>query len=139
MSGAGDGTARLKTAFIIRLASTDNETWHSERRLQIKLQPEPRQEITAMATRQTSKDNGTGRQASAISKNLQHIGDATKKMAAEGADALRHTATEYADRGRTRVREFEESVESHVKEQPVKSLLVAAGIGFLLGAFITRR
>jgi ElaB/YqjD/DUF883 family membrane-anchored ribosome-binding protein len=92
-----------------------------------------------MATRQTPKGNGIARQASVISKDLQDIGDATKKMATEGVHVLRQTAGEYVDRGRTRVREFEESIESRVKERPVKSLLVAAGIGFLMGAFFSRR
>ena len=43
-------------------------------------------------------------------------------------------------RGRRRtMRKAAETVEDFVREQPVKSLLIAAGVGFLAGLLVIRR
>ena len=50
----------------------------------------------------------------------------------------RDRAVEYYEQGRQRAMEMEQNLESYIREQPVKSVLIAAGIGCLLG-FIWRR
>ena len=60
-------------------------------------------------------------------------------MASNGVDALRETANKYLDEGRTRVRELGETVQSRVQEQPMKSILIATAVGFLLGILWRRR
>ena len=46
---------------------------------------------------------------------------------------LRHTATEYYEQGKEKAMQWEQGLEDYVREQPVKSLLIAAGVGMLVG------
>lgn len=50
----------------------------------------------------------------------------------------RDRAVEYYEQGRQRAMEMEQNLENYIREQPVKSVLIAAGVGCLLG-FIWRR
>jgi ElaB/YqjD/DUF883 family membrane-anchored ribosome-binding protein len=76
---------------------------------------------------------------SSVGSGVQDVATAMKRTASEQVENLRDTANEYLDQGRMRLQEVGENVESHVREQPVKSLLIATGIGFLLGALWVRR
>ena len=77
--------------------------------------------------------------ASTISKDLQSAGSSAKRTAADSAEALRETANEYLEQGRTRVRELGDTVQHRVQEQPMTSILVATAIGFLIGVLCVRR
>jgi ElaB/YqjD/DUF883 family membrane-anchored ribosome-binding protein len=46
---------------------------------------------------------------------------------------LREQAGEYYERGRDAAVEWEQELENYVQDRPIQSLLVAAGVGFLLG------
>jgi ElaB/YqjD/DUF883 family membrane-anchored ribosome-binding protein len=81
----------------------------------------------------------TTRDRETFSDGVQHMGSAVRGLAAEGVGALRDRAHEYVEHGRDRVREFGENVESQIHAQPKKSLLIAAGVGFLLGVICARR
>jgi ElaB/YqjD/DUF883 family membrane-anchored ribosome-binding protein len=71
--------------------------------------------------------------------SLEHAGTAVRDMATDGLHTLRDTAGEYVDQGRAKAREVQETVEEHVREEPMKSLMIAAAVGFLFGVFWTRR
>ncbi len=85
------------------------------------------------------KGNGVAKKTSAIPKDIKDVSDATKRAASDSVEALRDAATQYVDYGRQRVLDLEQSVESRIQEQPLKALLIAAGIGFFLGAVLVRR
>jgi len=74
-----------------------------------------------------------------IADDIHDVRDAAKRAAMHGADAIRETAGEYLDRGRTRAREMGETVHGHLREQPVKSLAIAGAIGFILGMLWVRK
>jgi ElaB/YqjD/DUF883 family membrane-anchored ribosome-binding protein len=74
-----------------------------------------------------------------ITEGLQTAANAAKRLAGDSVDAVRETAHEFIDQGRTKAQEAGESLETHVREQPVKSVLIAGGIGFMLGLFFLRR
>jgi ElaB/YqjD/DUF883 family membrane-anchored ribosome-binding protein len=74
-----------------------------------------------------------------VVKDVHDVRDAAKRIATDGAEAIRETAHHYLDEGRSRVQHLGENVQSKVEEQPLKALLLAAGIGFLVGAIWTRR
>jgi ElaB/YqjD/DUF883 family membrane-anchored ribosome-binding protein len=74
-----------------------------------------------------------------VARDMQQIGDAARKMADHSVTAVRDTAKQYLDEGRSRLEHLGDDVQSRVAEQPIKALLVAAGIGFLIGAIWTRR
>lgn len=58
---------------------------------------------------------------------------------ARGTEALRQSAREYLDRGKAKAIELEEGFEGIVQEHPIRSILIAAGVGALIGALICRR
>ena len=51
----------------------------------------------------------------------------------------RERVNNMVERGRERAMEWESNLENFVQDQPVKSILIAAGVGLLLGALLTRR
>ena len=61
-----------------------------------------------------------------------------RQMAGEYYDQGRQMAGEYYDQGRQKAMEWSEEVENYVREQPMKSVLIAAGVGLVLG-FLWRR
>jgi ElaB/YqjD/DUF883 family membrane-anchored ribosome-binding protein len=79
------------------------------------------------------------------SKDAQGAADQVRETASQVKDAaqekfnqLRDQASEYYEEGRQRAMEWEQSLEDYVQQQPIKSLLIAAGVGALLG-FLWRR
>ncbi len=77
--------------------------------------------------------------ASTIAKDFHEVGDAAKRIATDSVGALSDTAHQYLDEGRSHARHVGDDIQARVQEQPVKSLLIAAGLGFLLGALWIRR
>jgi ElaB/YqjD/DUF883 family membrane-anchored ribosome-binding protein len=66
--------------------------------------------------------------------------DTVKRVASETADAVRERASDMMEDGRARASDAADQVLDHVKEHAGSSLLIAAGIGFLLGIiFLGRR
>jgi ElaB/YqjD/DUF883 family membrane-anchored ribosome-binding protein len=92
-----------------------------------------------MGSEVLTKREAISERASAIAKDFQDVRSATKQMATDSVDALRRTATDLLDEGRTKAREAGQTVQGKVKEQPATSVLIAAAIGFLLGVFWVRR
>lgn len=76
--------------------------------------------------------------ASEVGQNLREMGGQARDAAREQYENLRDQASEYYEAGRQRAQEWEQNLENYVQEQPVKSLLIAAGVGFLLGAIWKR-
>lgn len=95
-----------------------------------------------MATNSHAKRHPSERladRAATIANDVHEVGDAAKRVASDSVDAIRNTAHQYLAEGRARARDLGGSVQERVQQKPVKSLLVAAGIGFLLGAIWIRR
>lgn len=94
-----------------------------------------------MAGNSTTKrrSNTIADRAAAVADDFHEVGDAARQMAKDSVSAVRDTAMQYLDESRSRVQRLSDEIESRVTERPMKSLLVAAGIGFLLGAIWTRR
>ena len=71
--------------------------------------------------------------AAQVTENLRDMGGQVKDAAKEQYERLRDQANEYYEHGREQAREWQQNLETYVQEQPVKSLLIAAGVGVLLG------
>jgi ElaB/YqjD/DUF883 family membrane-anchored ribosome-binding protein len=56
-----------------------------------------------------------------------------KESATEYYQQGREKAQEYYEQGRQKAMELEQNLEEYVREQPIKSVMIAAGIGLLLG------
>ena len=93
---------------------------------------------TPSRTKRTST-NGLAAHRATIAQDIHEIGDAAKRVAKDGVEAVRETTQQYFDQGRSRARNVGETLQSKVQEQPLKSLLVAAAVGFLVGACWIRR
>lgn len=53
-------------------------------------------------------------------------------------ESLRDAVEQYAERGRLQVQSLGQSLEQQIRRQPLPSLLIAAGVGFLLGMLWNR-
>lgn len=70
----------------------------------------------------------------AAQEQMEQIREAGRQYYEQG----RQAAAQYYEQGRQKAMEWEEGFEDYVREQPVKSVLIAAGIGLVLG-FLWRR
>ena len=71
--------------------------------------------------------------ASQVGQQLRDVGSQVKDAAREQYNNLRDQASGYYDQGRQMVEQYTDSLEQYVQEQPIKSILIAAGVGVLLG------
>lgn len=104
-----------------------------------------------MATKTKSATNGkVSVGTSQIADDFHEMGDAARRIAGGSVDALRETARDYCERGQSRAqslyeqgqsraRNLGEGMKTRVQDQPVKSLLIAAGIGFIAACLFRRK
>jgi ElaB/YqjD/DUF883 family membrane-anchored ribosome-binding protein len=82
----------------------------------------------------TAQEKGDIRETAAeVQQNIRDMGGQIREAAAESYDNLRDQAREYYEQGRERALEWEQGLEDYVREKPLRSLLIAAGVGMLLG------
>ena len=77
-------------------------------------------------------------QAGAVSKDLHAMGSAAKDVAQEKLGDLQDTAAAAYEGGKDNVREATRTLEKFIEEQPLTSVLIAAGVGLFLGRFWMR-
>ena len=76
--------------------------------------------------------------AQQVQENLRNLGGQVRDAATQQYGQLRDQATNYYEQGRQRATEMEQSLEQYVHEKPLQSLLIAAGVGMLLGVLWKR-
>lgn len=85
-----------------------------------------------------------------LRNDAQALGQAAKQAVQDQVSNLRDTANDYYEQSRDRARDlydqgyeramdFEQTLESRVREKPIQSVLMAGCIGFLLGVIWIRR
>jgi ElaB/YqjD/DUF883 family membrane-anchored ribosome-binding protein len=92
-----------------------------------------------------------------LKEKAVHLGDKAQQMGTDAKDAVQHkleqakeaahhqldhakeSATQYMEQGREKATELTHKVEDYVRAEPTKSLLAAAGVGFVLGFLLIRR
>jgi ElaB/YqjD/DUF883 family membrane-anchored ribosome-binding protein len=82
---------------------------------------------------------GLRNQAQQVTKDLQDLGGAAKGAAQEKLGELREIASEYCEQGRDKVHGIACACEQFLQQRPLTSVLLAAGVGWLLGRFWKRR
>jgi ElaB/YqjD/DUF883 family membrane-anchored ribosome-binding protein len=65
--------------------------------------------------------------------------DAAADSCCETAEKWREAAADCCAAGAEQVRNATQTIEDFVRRQPVTSLLIAAGVGFVAALFVTRR
>jgi ElaB/YqjD/DUF883 family membrane-anchored ribosome-binding protein len=71
--------------------------------------------------------------ASQVGQNLRDLGGQVRDVATQKYEQLRDSASEYYQQGRERAQEWEQNIEEYVREKPLQAVLIAAGVGVLLG------
>ena len=82
----------------------------------------------AAGTGQSLRDS-----AARAGQQLRDVGDQLREAAHEQYDKLRRHASEYYEEGRRQLDHGTDQLEQYIQERPIKSVLIAAGIGVLLG------
>lgn len=78
-------------------------------------------------------------QTGAVRDDLGQLGRLAKQAAKEKLDEARGAAADYYDHGRKKADELETQMADYVRTKPLKSILIAAGVGALFGILISRR
>ena len=78
-------------------------------------------------------------QAHRLGEQAQQWQESASKMAQDTYSTVRDSASEYIQQGRERAMQLEKSAETFIHDQPLKSILIAAGIGFVCGFLLMRR
>ena len=79
------------------------------------------------------------KQSRTVRPDHQKLSSAVRDTAKETVEQLRAGAADSAREGRDKVQQVERSFAQYVREQPLKSILIAAGVGLVLGRFWLRR
>ncbi len=80
-----------------------------------------------------------GRQALEVKQDLQEMGETVKDAAQEKLGQMGERASAYCEQGREKAHGVACACEQYLRERPLQSVLMAAGIGWLLGRFGKRR
>ena len=86
----------------------------------------------------SGEGSGSGAQqlketAQQVQQGIRDMGSQVRDVASEQYENLRSQANEYYEQGRQRAQEWEQGLERYVQEKPIQSLLIAAGVGMLVG------
>jgi ElaB/YqjD/DUF883 family membrane-anchored ribosome-binding protein len=76
--------------------------------------------------------------AQQVQENLRNLGSQVRDTATQQYGQLRDQASQYYEQGRQRATEMEQSLEQYVQEKPIQALMIAAGVGMLLGVLWKR-
>jgi ElaB/YqjD/DUF883 family membrane-anchored ribosome-binding protein len=98
----------------------------------------------------TTSTDDLRRQAKGIKQDLGQLGRTAKDVARDKLGDARKKAVEYVDEGKQRTAQYyeqgkheasriEDQLESYIRENPLKSMLIATGAGLLLGMLMRRR
>jgi ElaB/YqjD/DUF883 family membrane-anchored ribosome-binding protein len=71
--------------------------------------------------------------AQQVGQNIRDLGSQARNAAQQGYQQVRDQAGQYYEQGRQKVNEYQGELESYVREQPIKALLIAAGVGLVFG------
>ena len=73
-----------------------------------------------------------------VTNDLKEMGNIASDAVRENLDEVRESAIECYERGRKTAHQIERPVEQFIRERPFKSMLIAVGVGWLLGRFWIR-
>lgn len=79
-----------------------------------------------------------GKQARAVKGELHKMGESVRGAAEEQLAQVSDKASEYLEQGRDKVHGLACACEQFVRQRPLRSVMVAAGIGWLVGHFWKR-
>lgn len=75
----------------------------------------------------------------AIKEDVVKLGRITRDMAQETVGHLKENANEYYHQGMEKAQHWEKDLEGRIQKNPLKAVLIAAGIGLVVGAIWKKR
>ncbi len=72
-------------------------------------------------------------------QSVQDIGGSAKEFAQEKLEQASRQVGHYYEQSQAKAQELKHSLESAIRNQPLKSMLIAAGIGLIVGGLALRR
>lgn len=86
------------------------------------------------------RSNGRmSKQARKVTHDVQEMGAIARSAALETLGDVSEIAAEYKDRALDKIQQMERAVEQFISARPLKSVVIAAGVGLLIGRFWKRR
>ena len=79
-----------------------------------------------------------GEKAGEAVQHIQEAGVEARRAAQQQFGQMRDSANEYLEQGRVQMQQMGQTLEHRIHEQPFRSVLMAAGLGFLVGMFWRR-
>lgn len=79
------------------------------------------------------------KKASALGHDVEDLGSITKELASDAVGKFQENTARYYNEGIKQAGKFEKGLEKTISENPLTSLLIAAGVGLVAGAYFNRR
>ena len=92
-----------------------------------------------MSSHPRSKSGPLRQQAGRVRTEVQALGTVARTSARDAVGRLKERGSEVLGEGRERLQRAEDGFEQYVAENPFRSVLIAAGVGALLGFALRRR
>jgi ElaB/YqjD/DUF883 family membrane-anchored ribosome-binding protein len=80
-----------------------------------------------------------GKQAKEVTEDLRAMGETVRDAAQEKLGQVGERASEYREQGRDKVHGVACACEQFLRQRPLMSVLLAAGVGLLLGRYWRNR
>lgn len=74
-----------------------------------------------------------------LGHDAQEIGKITKDIAADTFEKIKENTASYYHLSQKKVQNLEKTLESQIQNHPLESMLIAAGLGLVLGAWLGRQ
>ena len=97
-----------------------------------------RQAATRRAPTQRPATQRLRDSAGEVTRDLQEMANIAGDAVQENLGQFRENASEYYEQGRDQMHKAERTFEQYIRDQPLKSILIAAGVGLFLGRFWMR-
>jgi len=86
-----------------------------------------------------SNNGRFGKQVRKVTEDLQEFGNIAKDAAGKKLGQIHTSVSDRYEEGRDKAYQIKRSIKKYIQDRPLKTILVAAGVGMLLGRFWKRR
>ena len=77
--------------------------------------------------------------ADTMAQNFGDMGHKAVDQAQKKFSELSGTAADYYESGKDKAAEMQDSMETYVRDQPMKAIMIALGAGLLIGFLVSRK